>query len=102
MIGAVIIGAFGSVTVVAPQTAVQRSTDNGSLGRVSAVFLAVEAAATLVGAIVGPLVAESVSLHFAAMGAAVVAAVGALVGAVTVPRVMLPAKRSNEQADSHA
>ncbi|GAB2848190.1 MFS transporter [Lentzea nigeriaca] len=99
---AVVIGAFGSVTVVAPQTAVQRSTDNDQLGRVSAVFLTVEAVATLVGAIVGPWVAESVSMHFAAMGAAVVAAVGALVGAVTVPRASLPARRSNEQADFHA
>ncbi|GGU33121.1 MFS transporter [Lentzea flava] len=100
VVAAVVIGAFGSVTVVAPQIAVQRSVDNDQLGRVSAVFLAVEALATLIGAIVGPWVAQSVSLHFAAMGAAVIAAVGALVGAVTVPRVMLPAKRSNEQADS--
>ncbi|WP_112228143.1 MFS transporter [Lentzea atacamensis] len=102
MIAAVVIGAFGSITVVAPQTALQRVADNEYLGRISAVFLAVEALATLIGAIVGPWVAESVSLSFAAMGAAVITAVGALVGAVTVPRVMLAPKRSNEQADSHA
>lgn len=102
MIVAVVIGAFGSVTVVAPQTALQRVADNEHLGRISAVFLAVEALATLIGAIVGPWVAENVSLRFAAMGAAVITAAGAMVGAVTVPRVVLASKRSDEQAASHA
>jgi MFS family permease len=102
IVAAVVIGVFGSVTLVAPLTALQRVADNGQLGRISAVFLVVEAAATLVGAIAGPWLAESVSLHFAAMVAAAVTAGGALVGAVTVPRVMLAAKRSNEQVDTHA
>jgi predicted MFS family arabinose efflux permease len=102
MIAATVIGVFGSVTLVAPQTALQRTVDNGQLGRISAIFLTVEAAATLVGAIAGPWLAESVSLHFAAMTAAAITAMSAVVGAVTVPRVMLAAKRSNEQADDHA
>ena len=102
MVAAVVIGVFGSVTVVAPQTALQRVADNGQLGRISAAFLVVEAFATLIGAIAGPWLAESVALHVAAMAAAGVAAAGALVGAVTVPRVMLAAKRSNEQVDVHA
>jgi MFS family permease len=98
MIAAVVIGVFGSVTVVAPQTALQRVVDNAHLGRVSAVFLAVEALATLVGAVAGPWLAELRGLHFAAMCAAAVAAAGALVGAVTVPQVVLAPKRSTEQA----
>ncbi|HEX7308036.1 MFS transporter [Lentzea sp.] len=97
VVAAVVIGVFGSVTVVTPKIAVQRLVPNHLLGRISALFLVAEAAATLAGAVMGPLLAEAVSLRFAAMTAAAVAAAGALVGAVTVPRVVLPAKRSNEQ-----
>lgn len=100
--GAVVIGVFGSVTLVVLQTALQRAADNHLLGRISALFLVVEAFATLVGALAGPWLAESVSLQFAAMAAAAVAAGGAFVGAVTVPRVILATKRSNEQAAPHA
>ncbi len=99
MVAAILIGVFGSITVVTPQTLLQRVAANEFLGRISAVFLVVEAFATLVGALLGPWLAESVSLRFAAMAAASTAAVGALVGLVTVPRVMLAAKRSNEQAE---
>lgn len=94
---AVFVGVCGSVTLVAPQTALQRVAPNGFLGRISAVFLVAEAFATLVGAVVGPVLAESVSLRFAAGVAAVVTALGAIAGAVSVPRAMLAAKRSNEQ-----
>lgn len=99
MVAAIVIGVFGSITVVSPQTLLQRVAENEFLGRISAVFLVVEAFATLVGALLGPWLAESVSLRFAAMAAATTAAAGALVGLVTVPRVMLAAKRSNEQAE---
>ncbi len=99
---AVAIGVCGSITLVVPQTALQRVAVNGFLGRIGAVFLVVEAFATLIGALVGPWLAESVSLQFAAYAAAATTAVGALVGAVSVPRVMLAAKRSNEQAVAHA
>ncbi len=102
MAAAVVIGTFGSVTLIAPQTALQRVVPNEVLGRIAAVFLAVEALATLVGAVAGPWLAESVSVRFAAMAAAAVTALGALVGVVTVPRVMLAAKRSNEHAHGHA
>jgi len=99
---AVGIGVCGSIALVVPQTALQRVAVNGFLGRIGAVFLVVEAFATLVGAFVGPWLAESVSLEFAAYTAAATTAAGALVGAVSVPRVMLAAKRSNEQAVSRA
>ncbi|MFD5826013.1 MFS transporter [Lentzea sp. NPDC060358] len=91
VVAAVVIGVFGSVTVVTPKTVVQRQAPGPLLGRISALFLVAEAAATLVGAVGGPLLAEAVSLHFAAMTAAAVAAAGALVGAVTVP--LRPAPR---------
>lgn len=99
---AVAIGLFGSVTLITPQTALQTVAPNGFLGRISAVFLAAEALATLLGAVSGPLLAESVSLSFAAWLAVTVTALGAVSGAVTVPRVMLAPKRSNEQDDSCA
>ena len=67
---AVAIGVCGSITLVVPQTALQRVAVNGFLGRIGAVFLVVEAFATLVGALVGPWLAESVSLQFAAYAAA--------------------------------
>jgi len=91
---AVVIGVFGSVTVVAPQITLQRAVDNARLGRISAVFLMVEACATLAGAIAGPWLAESVSLHAAAMTAATITALGAMAGATTVPRVVLAPKPS--------
>ncbi|MGW4207775.1 MFS transporter [Lentzea sp. NPDC004789] len=99
---AVVIGVFGSVTVVVPRIALQRVVGNGRLGRVSAVFLMVEAFATLAGALAGPWLAERVSLHAAAMTAAAVTALGALAGAMTVPRVVLAPKRSTEQVEPHA
>ena len=56
------IGMFGSMSEVIPQTAIQRVIPNAVLGRVSAVFVTGEAAATLLGAIGGPFLAQAV--HF--------------------------------------
>ncbi|GGM70404.1 MFS transporter [Lentzea pudingi] len=75
---AVAIGVFGSMTLVTPQTALQRAVPNEALGRVSAVFLTAEALATLLGALAGPLLAHTVSLSAAVMAACVVTAGGAL------------------------
>jgi MFS family permease len=97
VVAAVVIGVCGSVTLVVPQTVLQRVAPNEFLGRIGAVFLAVEALATLIGAVVGSVVAESVSVRFVAFVAAGVTAAGAVVGAVVVPRVMLADKRSNDQ-----
>lgn len=62
------IGMFGSMCEVIPLTALQRVTPNAALGRVSAVFLTAEAAATLTGAITGPFLAQAV--HFTGVATA--------------------------------
>lgn len=77
---AVAIGVFGSMTLVTPQTALQRAVPNEALGRISAVFLTTEALATLVGAVAGPLIAHTLSLSAAVVVACAVTAVGALAG----------------------
>lgn len=78
----VAIGVFGSMTLVTPQTALQRAVPNEALGRISAVFLSAEALATLIGALVGPLLAQTLSLSAAVVVACVVTAGGALAGLV--------------------
>jgi predicted MFS family arabinose efflux permease len=81
------IGMFGSMSVVIPQTAMQRVIPNAVLGRVSAVFLTGEAAAALVGAVAGPFLAQAA--QFAGLAAA--ASLGTLSAAaltfLIVPRV---------------
>jgi MFS family permease len=59
---AVAIGMFGSMSEVIPQTAIQRVIPDATLGRVSAVFLTGEAAATLLGAVAGPFLAQAIHL----------------------------------------
>lgn len=82
----VAIGVFGSMTLVTPQTALQRAVPNEALGRISAVFLTAEALATLIGALAGPLLAQAVSLSAAVMAACVVTAGGALAGLAVMLR----------------
>ncbi len=65
---AVAIGMFGSMSEVIPRTAMQRVIPNAVLGRVSAVFLAGEAAASLIGAVAGPFLAQAA--HFGGVAAA--------------------------------
>ena len=93
---AVAIGLFGSMSLVVPQTAVQRVIPGAVLGRVSAVFLTGEAAATLIGAVTGPFLAQAA--HFAGLAAA--ASLGTLSAAaltfLTVPR--LPSVRPDAAA----
>jgi predicted MFS family arabinose efflux permease len=59
---AVAVGLSGSMSLVIAQTALQRVIPNEALGRVSAVFLAGEAAATLAGAVTGPFLAQSLGM----------------------------------------
>ncbi|MFD4676115.1 MFS transporter [Lentzea sp. NPDC058450] len=77
---AVAIGTFGSMTLVTPQTVLQRTVPNEALGRISAVFLSAEALATLLGAVAGPVLAQAFSLSTAALVACLVIAAGALAG----------------------
>jgi predicted MFS family arabinose efflux permease len=59
---AVAVGLSGSMSLVIAQTALQRVIPNEALGRVSAVFGAGEAAATLAGAVTGPFLAQSLGM----------------------------------------
>jgi MFS family permease len=56
------VGLSGSMTLVIAQTAIQRVIPDAALGRVSAAFLAGEAAATLAGAVTGPFLAQSLGM----------------------------------------
>ena len=86
----VAIGLFGSMTLVTPQTTLQRVVPNQALGRISAVFLTAEALATLIGALTGPVLAEHLSIHIAMTIASLVTAAGAIAGCPLVPRLPQP------------
>jgi predicted MFS family arabinose efflux permease len=74
---AVAVGLSGSMALVIPQATVQRIIPNAALGRIGAVFLTGEAAATLAGAITGPLLAQSLGMT----GLAAVASLATLAAA---------------------
>ncbi|MGN6792981.1 MAG: MFS transporter, partial [Streptosporangiaceae bacterium] len=83
---AVAIGMFGSMSETIPLTAVQRVVPDSVLGRVCAVFLTGEAAATLVGSMAGPFLVQSVRFT----GVAVVASACTL-GAAVLTLLAVPA-----------
>jgi MFS family permease len=85
LIAAVVIGTAGSVVLGAPRTTWQRTIPGSALGRVSAVFGIVEAAATLAGAILGPMLAQLAGLGVAVNTAALLAVAGAALTAAIVP-----------------
>ena len=82
---AVAIGAFGSMSEVIPQTALQRVIPNAVLGRVIAVFLTGEAAVGLIGAVAGPFLAQAVQLTGLATVASLVTLAAAALTLLTVP-----------------
>jgi MFS family permease len=81
----VVIGLFGSMSEVIPQTAMQRVVQGAVLGRISAVFLTGEAAVGLAGAVAGPFLAQAIHLA----GLAVVASLLTL-GAAALSRLAVP------------
>lgn len=85
---AVIIGTFGSMSLVIPQTTMQRLIPDAVLGRISAIFLTGEAAATLGGAVAGPFLAQAAG----ASGLETVAAAASLLtlGAAALARLTVP------------
>ena len=86
---AVVIGMFGSMSEIIPLTAVQRAVSGAVLGRVCAVFLTCEAAATLIGSAAGPLLAQAAQfsgLATVASAATVCAAALALLGVPSAGR----------------
>ena len=81
------IGMSGSMSLVIPQTAVQRLIPNAVLGRVSAIFLTGEAAATLAGAVAGPFLAQAAGLTAAAAAASLLTLCAAALARQKVPRI---------------
>jgi predicted MFS family arabinose efflux permease len=62
-------GLAGSMSLVIAQTTLQRAIPNAALGRVGAVFLTCEAAATLAGAAAGPFLAQTLGMAGVAVAA---------------------------------
>lgn len=81
------IGVFGSMSEVIPLTAMQRVIPNAVLGRVSAVFLTGEAAATLLGAAAGPFLAQATHFSGVATAASLVTLSAAVLTFLLVPHV---------------
>jgi predicted MFS family arabinose efflux permease len=94
---AVAVGMFGSMSLVIPQTAVQRVISNAVLGRVSAVFLTAEAAATLTGAVAGPFLAQAAQFEDVAIAASLVT-----LGAAALAWLSGPSGRRHPIPGTHA
>lgn len=86
LVAAVLVGVPGVFVLVTVQTWVQRATPDGLLGRVSAVFLTTEAAATLAGALAGPVLGELAGLAVALNAACSLSLAAAAVSFLLVPR----------------
>ncbi len=84
------VGAFGSMSLVVPQTAMQRVIPNALLGRIGAVFLTGEAAATLGGAAGGPVLAQAAGLTVTAAVASLVTLAAAALARLSVPKITVP------------
>src|SRR5271155_1287087 len=84
---AVVVGMFGSMSEVIPQTVMQRVIPNAVLGRISAVFLTGEAAVGLLGAVAGPFLAQAIQLAGLAATASLVTLAAAALTCLSVPRL---------------
>jgi MFS family permease len=82
---AVAVGLSGSMSLVITQVTVQRVIPNAALGRISAVFLTGEAAATLVGAVTGPLLAQSLGMTGLAAAASLATLAAAVLAFTLIP-----------------
>jgi predicted MFS family arabinose efflux permease len=84
---AVAVGMCGSMSLVIQQTTLQRVIADAVLGRVSAVFLTGEAAATLVGSVGGPFLAQAAHLSVVASAASLVTLSAAALAFLTLPQM---------------
>ena len=73
--------------LVIPQTAMQRVIPNAVLGRISAVFLTGEAAASLIGAGTGSFLAQAAHLTGVAVAASLITLNAAALAFLAVPRM---------------
>ncbi|HEY7261009.1 MAG TPA: MFS transporter [Trebonia sp.] len=80
------VAASGSMALVTVQTTLQRLIPNAMLGRVSAIFLTGEAAATLAGAVAGPFLAQAAGLRSVAVAASLLTLGAAALARLRVPR----------------
>ena len=87
---AVAVGTFGSMSLLVPQTAMQRVIPNALLGRIGAVFLTGEAAATLAGAAAGPVLAQAAGLTATAVVASLVTLAAAVLARLSIPKTTVP------------
>ena len=94
------VGMLGSMTLVIPQTAMQRVIPNAALGRVSAVFLTGEAAATLTGAVAGPFLAQALHLPGIAVAASAATLLAAFLAFLTVPGPRVTRYRSRQRDEA--
>jgi len=91
---AVAVGTFGSMSLVVPQTAMQRVIPNALLGRIGAVFLTGEAAATLAGAAAGPVLAQAAGLTATAVVASLVTLAAAVLARLRIPKTTVPQRHA--------
>jgi predicted MFS family arabinose efflux permease len=89
---AVAIGMTGSMCLVIPHTTVQRVIPSAALGRVNAVFLTGEAAATLTGAVAGPILTQAIGLGGMAAAASLTTIAAAVLTALLLSATPLPGK----------
>jgi MFS family permease len=87
---ATVVGMTGSMALVIQSTTLQRVIPNAALGRVSAVFLTSEAAATLAGSFVGPFLAQAAGLTAAASAASLITLGSAGLAFRTIPPTSAP------------
>jgi MFS family permease len=87
---ATVVGMTGSMALVIQSTTLQRVIPNAALGRVSAVFLTSEAAATLAGSFVGPFLAQAAGLTAAASAASLITLGSAALAFRTIPPTSAP------------
>jgi predicted MFS family arabinose efflux permease len=83
---ALVIGIAGSMSLAIPQVTLQRVIHGTALGRVTALFLTGEAAATLAGAVAGPFIAQAAGLAAVAAAASVLTLGASALTWATVPR----------------
>lgn len=98
---AVVIGLFGSTTLVVPQTTLQRALPSAVQGRVNAAFLTAEALATLVGAVTGPWLAQATRMTTVTQMCCAATVIAALLCPVLLPRTTaLPASDADQSPTS--
>jgi predicted MFS family arabinose efflux permease len=96
---ATVVGTTGSMSLVITQTIIQRVISSTALGRVSAVFLTCEAAATLTGAVTGPFLAQAAHLAAAATVASLLTLGAAALTYLTVPVTKRSSQHRRRPAD---